>query len=61
MTPLDKAWSLLKELQPAFQDAPGSRDLRHQENMQTMLDRYTSRGNTNPKYIQQNLRFNGRR
>lgn len=54
MTPLDKAWSLLKELQPAFQDAPGSQDLRHEQNMQNMLDIYTPRGNTNPKYIQQN-------
>ena len=46
MTPLDKAWSLLKELQPAFQDAPDAQDMRHQQNMQNMLDTYTPRGNT---------------
>jgi len=54
MTPLDKAWSLLKELQPAFQDDPNSGEMRHQQNMQNMMDLYTPRGNTNPKFIQQN-------
>ena len=52
MTPLDKAWSLLKELQPAFQDAPSSEVMRHQQNMQNMLDTYTPRGNTNPPWLQ---------
>jgi hypothetical protein len=52
MTPLDKAWSLLKELQPAFQDATDAQEMRHQQNMQNMLDIYTPRGNTNPQWLQ---------
>lgn len=52
--PYNEAWLVLKELQGAFQDDPNSEEMRHQQNMQNMLDTYTPRGNTNPKYIQQN-------
>lgn len=52
--PHDKAWSVLKELQGAYQDDPNSGEMRHQQNMQNMYDTYTPRGNTHPKFIQQN-------
>jgi len=56
MDPFDAAWSILKELNPAFQDDPNAaeEDMRHFQTMQNMNEMYTPRGNTNPKYIQQN-------
>jgi len=50
----EQAWSVLKALNPAFQDDPNApeQDLRHYQNMQSMLDTYTPRGNTNPRWLQ---------
>lgn len=50
----EQAWGLLKALNPAFQDDPNApeQDMRHYQNMQNMLDTYTPRGNTNPRYLQ---------
>lgn len=50
----EQAWSLLKALNPAFQDDPNApeQDMRHYQNMQNMLDTYTPRGNTNPPWLQ---------
>ena len=50
----EQAWSLIKALNPAFQDDANTpeQDMRHYQNMQNMLDTYTPRGNTNPPYLQ---------
>lgn len=54
MTSFGSAWVLLKEMQGAFQDDPNTpwEHMRHQQNMQNMLDTHTPRGNTNPQWLQ---------
>jgi len=52
MRAFDRAWDLLKELNPAFQDDPTApqEDFRHYQNMQRMADIYTPRG-TRPQPV----------
>jgi len=48
MSPLDGAWLVLKDMQPAFQDDPSGtpEDMRHYGQMQQQMERFTPRGNT---------------
>jgi|TARA_S200002703_G_scaffold146814_1_gene142161 erythromycin esterase-like protein len=52
MTPFGQAWSVLKEMQPAFQDDPNAapENMRHYGQMQQQMERFMPRG-TQPQPV----------
>lgn len=52
MSPLDGAWLMLKDMQPAFQDDPSAapEDMRHYGQMQQQMERFMPRG-TRPQPV----------